>query len=409
MHRWLLTIALACAPLASSAQPVQPGDSPFFQALEAATPKSYRLHTEAELSEWPAWADIEAAALEQAKLTRGSFTGAGGTKLHYRLYTHRTESRGGVVISSGRTEGLALYQETILDLVRNGYSVYIHDHRGQGFSQRLLTADTTIGYIEEFDDYVRDLASFIDGPVRAARAKADTPLFLLAHSMGGTIAALYLESVHDHRIAAAALITPMMEPWVASGPNPGMATRLVDAYCEDNAERYRGPIGRFLAERYADGAPFDEQYAALRKLPAGTPNDLTHSAERFTRHWVARDQARCKGADCGSEHAKVGGVSFRWLNQACMATQQARGKAAASITRPVLLLQGENDNAVKPGAQKEFCQNLNDAKGSGYCVGRMVAQAQHSILIEADAYRLPALNRVMGFFDCVRSGEPRCP
>jgi hypothetical protein len=51
---------------------------------------------------------------------------------------------------------------------------------------------------------------------------------------------------------------------------------------------------------------------------------------------------------------------------------------------------------------------LNEAKGEGYCVGRMVAQAKHAILIEADAYRLPALNRVLGFFDCVRAGKPRC-
>ncbi len=396
--------------LASSGALAQNKEGDFFAPLAASLPQAspYRLHSEAELSAWPSWADVETASLEHANLTRGSFAGAGGATIHYRLYTHRAESRGGVVISSGRTEGLALYQETIYDLVRNGYSVYIHDHRGQGFSQRLLSTDTTIGYVDEFDHYVTDLATFIDGPVRAARSAADTPLFLLAHSMGGTIAALYLQGVHDGPIAAAALVTPMMEPWVASGPDPGLASKLVDAYCDDHAERQRGPIGRFLAERYADGAPFDEQYAAWRQLPPDTPNDLTHSALRFMRHWETRDQARCSGTDCGSTDAKVGGVSFRWLNQSCIASQQARSEAAASITQPVLVLQGENDSVVKPGAQKEFCRNLNDANGPGYCVGRMVAQARHAILIEADTYRLPALNSVLGFFDCVRAGKPRC-
>ncbi|MGY4828387.1 alpha/beta fold hydrolase [Sphaerotilaceae bacterium SBD11-9] len=406
MLRSALALTLALAALASHAQA---DNNPFFAPLEAAPASSpYRLHTEAELRAWPTWADIEAGVLEHANLTRGSFSGVGGATLHYRLYTHRAESRGGVVISSGRTEGLAMYQETIYDLVRNGYSVYIHDHRGQGFSQRLLSDDKTIGYVEEFNNYVIDLARFIDGPVRAARAQADTPLFLLAHSMGGAIAALYLEDRPDRRIAAAALITPMMEPWVATGPDPGTATKLVDAYCSEHAEQQRGPIGRFLAERYADGSPFDEQYAALQKIAANTSNDLTHSALRFARHWQARDQARCTGADCGSPHAKVGGVSFRWLNQSCMATERARGPAAARIIQPVLLLQGQNDTVVKPGAQKEFCKNLNAGNGAGYCIGRTVLQARHALLIEDDAYRLPTMNRVLGFFDCVRAGKARC-
>ena len=141
---------------------------------------------------------------------------------------------------------------------------------------------------------------------------------------------------------------------------------------------------------------------------ADAPNDLTHSALRFARHWQARNDARCEGADCGSPHAKVGGVSYRWFNQSCFASEQARGKAAANIAVPVLLLQGENDTVVKPSAQQEFCRNVNDANGPGYCVGRTVKQALHSILIEADAYRGLALQRVLGFFDCVRKGAPRC-
>ncbi|HET7526476.1 MAG TPA: alpha/beta fold hydrolase, partial [Burkholderiaceae bacterium] len=257
------------------------------------------------------------------------------------------------------------------------------------------------------DHYVKDLAAFVDGPVRAARAGNARPLFLLAHSMGGAVSALYLEEQRDSGIAAAALVTPMMAPWTAGTSDAGFVDKLADAYC-DSYSLDVASFGWTLAEKYAEGGPFDEQYAAVRAAPADAPNDLTHSALRFARHWQSRNDARCDGADCGSPHAKVGGVSYRWFNQSCFASEKARGKAAADIAVPLLLLQGEKDTVVKPSAQKEFCRNVNDGKGSGYCVGRTVMGALHSIFIETDAYRVPALDRVLGFFDCVRSGAPRC-
>jgi len=408
LHPWALRLAGAAALLAALAPaPAQPATATF-APLEAPSPGAtrYRIGSEADLAAYPAWSDLEAATAKRAPLTRGSFSGAAGARIHYRLYRHRAETRGGVVIVAGRTEGLVTYQELIHDLVANGYSVYIADHRGQGFSQRLVTGDTTLGYVDEFGYYVDDLAAFVAGPVRAARAGNAKPLFLLAHSMGGAVSALYLETVGDSGIAAAALVTPMMEPWAAGGSDPGLAAQLADAYCD----RYSIDSTRVgpLAEKYADGAPFDQQYAAVQAAAPGTPNDLTHSALRFARHWQARNDARCDGDDCGSPHAKVGGVSVRWFNQSCVATEKARGKAAARITVPVLLLQGEHDTVVKPAAQQEFCRHLNEAHGKGYCVGRTVPQALHAIFIEADASRVPSLQRVLGFFDCVRTGRARC-
>lgn len=385
-------------------------ENPYLPPLvPPASPSPYSFTREADLATWPGWSELEAATLKHADLKRGAFGGAGSAKIHYRLYQHRHERHGAIVLVPGRTEGLVLYQELIHDLVRNGWSVYIHDHRGQGFSQRLLADDATIGYVEDFNDYVADLAAFIAGPVREARADSKRPVFLLAHSMGGAISALYLQTPRSDGIAAAALVTPMMEPWVASGTSPGVAERLVDNYCEKRSSPHGGPLGRLLANRYADGAPFDDEYAELRQKGFGTDNNLTHSAVRFARHWEAHDQARCAGADCGAPNAKVGGVSFRWLNQACIGSQQARSEAAGRIRLPVLLLQGEADTVVKPSAQKTFCKHLNTGTGPGYCVGLRIPQARHAIFIEADAYRVPALNAVLGFFDCVAAGRAaRC-
>ena len=54
-------------------------------------------------------------------------------ELAYRCIEHPTPL-GFVVISSGRTESLLKYDETVYDLHSAGYSVFIHDHRGQGLS-----------------------------------------------------------------------------------------------------------------------------------------------------------------------------------------------------------------------------------------------------------------------------------
>lgn len=378
-----------------------------FPPLEASGAAPYVIGTEADLAASPSWTDLEALALKEAQLTRGAFTGVDGVKIHYRLYQHRAETRGGIVISTGRTEGLALYQETVRDLVRSGYSVYIHDHRGQGFSQRLLPQDDSIGHVENFDDYVNDLAAFVDGPVRAARAGRPLPLFLLAHSMGGAAAALFLEASPSARIAALALVTPMMAPWATGASNAGVTAQLADYLCDGGTMQLSG-IAWLMPKSYAEGTPFDPAYELIRQRAPDAPNALTHSAARFKRHWDMRAQARCDGPDCGSPHAKVGGVSYRWFQQSCAAAERVRGEAAGRIRQPVLLLQGEQDVVVKPSAQKTFCDNLNAAHGAGYCVGRTVMQGKHSLLIEADAYRIPVLHRVLGFFDCVASGAARC-
>src|SRR5512143_4109976 len=150
--------AALVATLAPAAAQTADASFALLETPDATAPR-YRIGVEAYLAAYPAWSDLEAATAKRAPMTRGFFAGAGGVKIHYRLYRHRAETRGGVVIVAGRTEGLVMYQELIRDLVANGYSVYIADHRGQGFSQRLLTADTTIGYVDDFERYVEDLAA----------------------------------------------------------------------------------------------------------------------------------------------------------------------------------------------------------------------------------------------------------
>ena len=130
-----------------------------------------------------------------------------------------------------------------------------------GLSDRLL-ADDHKGHVEWFDDYVEDLKTFHDQVVLADRPAR---VFLLAHSMGGTISARYLERWPDD-IAAAALCSPMLG--IQLGPLPGWfalgLTRLLSH-------------GHSLLGREPGYAPGQGRY---RDMPF-EGNNLSHSRIRY--------------------------------------------------------------------------------------------------------------------------------
>ena len=67
--------------------------------------------------------------------------------------------KGTICLVQGRTEFIEKYFETIADFQRRGFQVATFDWRGQGGSERLIR-NPRLGYVEHFDDYWTDLASF---------------------------------------------------------------------------------------------------------------------------------------------------------------------------------------------------------------------------------------------------------
>ena len=115
-------------------------------------------------------------------MTEGSFEGSGGLKIFTRAWRPATRPRAVVVISHGFNAHSGHYAWVAEQLVSKGLAVHALDHRGRGKS------DGERFYVQKFTDYVDDLSTFI-GIVKAA--EPGSKVFLLGHSAGGVVAALY--------------------------------------------------------------------------------------------------------------------------------------------------------------------------------------------------------------------------
>jgi len=293
------------------------------------------------------------------KIESNEFQGVDNVKIHYLAY--RTKNpRGVIALSPGQSEAAIKYIELVYDLRDAGYDIFIIDHRGQGLSGRLLP-DSVKSHVLRFDDYVEDFAQFVHKVVQPHRyAKS----FLLAHSMGGTIAAEFLFRVP--KIFSAVILTaPMLEI-----DTKGLGYTIA------------GPIAAVLSaigrdDKYAPGQkPFDAKAPFVK-------NTLTSSEARFN---LFRDMR--------IEHPElaVGGATVLWLKNALKFTLELREKNNV-FQVPTLLLQAEKDSWVKPGGQNEICKK----RSPKFCKVQIVKGSRHEILMERDAIRDQVLKTIDAF------------
>lgn len=111
-------------------------------------------------------------------------------------------SHNAILLVSGRMESYIKYQELAYELFQQGYSVYLYDHRGQGFSGRMLS-DPHKGYggLQRLRGRSETVPRS-GGPGRPAE-----PAVPALSPMGGAIAAHYLQQ-YPHDIHAAVLAPP---------------------------------------------------------------------------------------------------------------------------------------------------------------------------------------------------------
>ena len=330
-----------------------------FSAGALAVTNPYQLTTEADV---PALHQQTLPDFWRDHAAPGEFKGKDGVTIRYAALRQTKVDRA-ILLVNGRVESYLKYQELAWDLWRQGYSLYLIDHRGQGLSDRLL-ADKEKGYVADFDDYVLDLKQFHDQVILADKP---AKLFLLAHSMGGAISARYLEHWPDD-VEAAVLSSPMMginlgglPKWLAQGLAATMDT--VGSWW---GEPPYGPGQTgYVSHEFAD-------------------NGLSHSESRYQAFRQLYEQ---------HPQIKLGGVTAHWIREGIKAGDAAIAEADR-IKTPLLLIQAGEDGIVDNQAQDSFCDRLQCEGGKPL----RIEGAWHELFIEADAQRLPALTATLDFF-----------
>ena len=116
----------------------------------------------------------------------GFINDATGTKqLYYAVNTDVTDLKGVVVLSHGLAEHLGRYNELVEALNAAGYGAYRVDHKGHG---RTGIENGDKGIVGAYSEYYEDLDLIVDMAISENPGK---PIYMLGHSMGGLIAAMY--------------------------------------------------------------------------------------------------------------------------------------------------------------------------------------------------------------------------
>jgi alpha-beta hydrolase superfamily lysophospholipase len=129
------------------------------------------------------------------KQQEGFFKGIRDANIYYQSWVPESEPKAVLLIVCGLAEHSGRYMNVVNHFVPLGYAVYGIDHIGQGKS------DGTRAYVRRFDDYTNTLKVYFD---MICRWQPDKPIFLVGHSLGALIGAVYLLD-HQAELAGAVL------------------------------------------------------------------------------------------------------------------------------------------------------------------------------------------------------------
>lgn len=204
--------------------------------------------------------------------TEDSITGATNLKLYYRAWLPDTRNPKAILLlAHGLAEHTGRYAHLANYFVQRGYAVYGLDHCGHGKSEGRKC------YVNHFSDFVNDLKIFFE---TVSGKYPGVDIFLVGHSMGGTIATIYainqaglsglilsgatLQIKHNPGMAfllalrTLVKIVPRMGTTILDARAISRDKSVVDKYINDPLV-YRGKISVRLAS---------ELLTAISKLPA---------------------------------------------------------------------------------------------------------------------------------------------
>ena len=327
-----------------------------------------------------------------------TFTARDGASLRYAHWQAASpqERAGVVVFFSGRTEYIEKNIYTYRDLQSQNYDVWTLDWRGQGLSQRAIVNHPDRGHIDNFDTFVADAAQFIDEIVELDSIQ-NTPKILMAHSMGGAIATLYLQS-HGGQFDRAVFSAPMH----GLGVNNALVRTL---FSKKSAES--------CATTLIGDCPWKSNFKSTRdpcnfETPASTSmfkwkkraTIYSHDLDKLREQFCIVEAERLGGP--AGANLGLGKPTAGWMTQAFAAIKKLFAQADM-MTTPLLIIGGGEDEVVSNESQQAFCN-----AASAYCCRLETPGASHELLIEIEPIRKDFMDSFYSFINSGKSAPQWC-
>jgi lysophospholipase len=292
---------------------------------------------------------------------RFSFRSADGITTLQGVGFRHPRDKGSIVVLNGSTESWLKYGELFFDFYRRGYSIYSYDHRGQGLSPHLDSVHPQIGQIDDISLYAADLNALVQQVILPEKPGK---LYLLAHSMGATVAIDYLGR-YQSPFRKVALSAPMIR--INTAPYPECVAGMV--------VKFLHTIGQ--SNRYAPGKHDRDPREPFEG------NKITSSKSRW--HEIQR---------IWNQHPEtvLGGPSTEWVYQALNLTSKNRRHTIARVI-PVLILEAGSDSLVINPSRAEFRTIFHHFEIVDF------PQSKHEILMERDPIRERAIKTILKFFN----------
>ncbi|MFC0322702.1 alpha/beta fold hydrolase [Gallibacterium melopsittaci] len=277
-------------------------------------------------------------------------------KIAYRHLTHAAHTKL-MVLVNGRGENIAKWSEIAYDFYQQGYDILQFDHRGQGFSSRLL-AEKEKGFIDEFRYYIDDMDIVIQAVLQQKEYQQQV---LFAHSMGGLLATYYL-ATYPHQFSKVILSSPFL------------GLREKTALRDEVVVAVMVLLG------------FSRRYIFTKGpwRPANiATTDLTHSEARLE----FMNQMATKYPDI-----RLGGPTFAWVHR-CIVAFKKLPNLVNKIQVPILILQSGEESIVSTKKVEKLFSTSSLVRFVE------IEGARHEIMFETDAIRSTALQTIIQFLN----------
>ncbi len=307
----------------------------------------------------------------------GFFVTRDNARLPYTFFKASPESlingkpRATLVLAHGLGESRPQWLDQIKTFTREGYDVYIHEHRGQAHADRSLPNPNKV-HVKRFEDYELDMHEFIH---KVVKEQSDGPIYGVGFSMGGLIST-FNGIHHPEDLSVLVTISPAYQIKTRQFPAP-LVKGLVDFMVWMG---YENEYSFFQKD-------FTEEKLELLKRH-------THSSDRW--------QAFLKVLQM-YPMTVPGSLTHGWLSQMLGANQKIQTEIR-NLKKPTLVIEAGQDGLIEPNVVKKLA--LNHPWITHYAEPKSL----HSIIHEVDSIRNSAFTEILRYLvHPERLDDPQSP